>query len=57
MIFEQAAGDIYLLNRNINSNTKSITITPEVIPTGEVGEAVPEEGIPIGESFTIQVNN
>lgn len=57
VIFEQAAGDIYLLNRNINSNTKSITITPEVIPTGEVGEAVPEEGIPIGESFTIQVNN
>ena len=57
VIFEQAAGDIYLLNRNINSNTKSITITPEVIPRGEVGEAVPEEGIPIGESFTIQVNN
>ena len=43
VIFEQAAGDIYLLNRNINSNTKSITITPEVIPRGEVGEAVPKK--------------
>ena len=57
VLFKAAAGDIYLLNRNINSNTKSITIIPEVIPRGEVGEAVPEEGIPIGESFTIQVNN
>ena len=57
VLFKAAAGDIYLLNRNINSNTKSITIIPEVIPRGEVGEAVPEEGIPIGESLTIQVNN
>ena len=57
VLFEAAAGDIYLLNRNINSNTKSITITPEVIPRGEVGEAVPEEGIPVGETFTIEVNS
>lgn len=56
VMFEQAARDIYLLNRNINSNTRSITITPELIPRGEVGEAVPEEGIPVGESFTLEVN-
>ena len=37
VLFKAAAGDIYLLNRNINSNTKSITIIPEVIPRGEVG--------------------
>lgn len=56
VIFQAAAGDVYLLNRNINSNTKSITITPEVIPRGEVGETVPEEGVPVGESFTLEVN-
>ena len=55
--FKHEAGDVYLIDRNIDSDTRSIAITPGVIPLGEPGESLPEDGTPIGESFTIQVNN
>lgn len=55
--FEYIGEDLYLMDRNIRSAAKSVDLTIEILPVLEIGSSAPEYGTPIGESFTIQVNN